>query len=64
LMTAALGWGVVCQVEGLCMSFMLSEWHRDVKTLGAAWRLRSTLSIRGAANEKQIPPLRFGMTKV
>jgi phosphatidylglycerophosphate synthase len=40
LMTAALGWGVVCQVEGLCMSLILSDWHRDVKTIGAAWELR------------------------
>jgi CDP-diacylglycerol--glycerol-3-phosphate 3-phosphatidyltransferase len=65
LMTLALAWGVVCQVEGLAMSLMLREWHRDVKTIGAALQLRrdAALRTRGAANEKQIPQLRFGMTR-
>ena len=28
IMTVALGWGVLCQLEGLAMSLMLREWHR------------------------------------
>jgi phosphatidylglycerophosphate synthase len=40
LVPVALWIGVACNVEGLVMSLMLPVWHRDVKTLGAAWRLR------------------------
>ena len=40
LMPVALMFGIACDVEGLAMSLMLPLWHRDVKTLAAAWRLR------------------------
>jgi CDP-diacylglycerol--glycerol-3-phosphate 3-phosphatidyltransferase len=39
--------GISCQVEGLAMSLMLPVWHKDVKTLHAAWRLR--VQLLGAA---------------
>lgn len=41
LMPAALALGIVCDLEGLAMTLMLPEWRRDVKTLAAAWRLRT-----------------------
>lgn len=38
--TVSLGLGIVCDLEGLAMSMILPSWHRDVKTLSAAWRQR------------------------
>jgi hypothetical protein len=32
------------------MSLVLPAWHRDVKTLGAAWRLRLTAGALGRRN--------------
>ena len=32
--------GIASDLEGLAMSLMLPRWQNDVKTLGAAWRLR------------------------
>ena len=32
--------GIAADCEGLTMSLMLPRWRNDVKTLGAAWRLR------------------------
>lgn len=46
-MPVALVLGVVCNLEGLAMSWLLPVWHKDVKTLRAAWRLRQEL--RGKA---------------
>jgi hypothetical protein len=43
LIPLALALGVVCNLEGLAMSWMLPVWHKDVKTLRAAWRLREEL---------------------
>jgi phosphatidylglycerophosphate synthase len=40
LMVVALMLGIVCDLEGFAMSLVLPRWHRDVNTLGAAWRLR------------------------
>jgi len=40
LIAAALILGIACNVEGLAMSVVLSEWRRDVKTLSAALRIR------------------------
>ncbi len=39
LMPVALAFGIACDLEGLAMSWMLPVWHRDVKTLAAAWRV-------------------------
>ena len=35
--------GIAANAEGLAMSVMLPQWRNDVKTLGAAWRLRRDL---------------------
>jgi CDP-diacylglycerol--glycerol-3-phosphate 3-phosphatidyltransferase len=40
LVTCALAWGIVCNLESLAMSLMLPEWAHDVKTLGQAIVLR------------------------
>ena len=38
--TLAVGWGLVCDLEGLAASFILREWHADVPSVVHAWRLR------------------------
>lgn len=43
LVRTALGVGIAVNIEGIVMSAMLPRWKNDVKTLGAAWRLRSTM---------------------
>ena len=40
LVTIALGWGVVCDLEGLAISMILREWAPDVKTLTRALEMR------------------------
>lgn len=40
LVTVALAWGILCDLEGLAMSLMLPEWAHDVKTLRRALLLR------------------------
>jgi phosphatidylglycerophosphate synthase len=40
LVPVALGLGIACNLEGLAMSLVLQVWRRDVKWLGAAWRIR------------------------
>jgi len=42
LMTIAIGWGILCNIEGLAMSIILPRWTADVKTLARAWKLRQT----------------------
>jgi phosphatidylglycerophosphate synthase len=41
LIAAALILGIVCNLEGLAISFVLPDWVNDVKTLAAARRLRT-----------------------
>lgn len=36
-----LGWGILCNLQGLAMSLLLPTWHRDVPSLFHAMRLRS-----------------------
>jgi phosphatidylglycerophosphate synthase len=43
LITASLILGIVCNLEGLVMSCILPDWVNDVKTLRAAWRLRTRI---------------------
>jgi CDP-diacylglycerol--glycerol-3-phosphate 3-phosphatidyltransferase len=43
LIAIALTIGVACNLEGIAMSLMLPVWHKDVKTLHAAWQLRKDL---------------------
>ncbi len=40
LMTAALVWGILCDMEGLAMSALLPHWTHDVKSLRRALELR------------------------
>jgi CDP-diacylglycerol--glycerol-3-phosphate 3-phosphatidyltransferase len=43
ILTLALVWGIVCDLEGLAMSLILPEWRRDVKTLRRALELRKEI---------------------
>jgi CDP-diacylglycerol--glycerol-3-phosphate 3-phosphatidyltransferase len=36
-----LGWGILCNVQGIAMSLLLPTWHRDVPSLFHAIRLRT-----------------------
>ena len=40
LCTAAIAWGILCDLEGLAMSAMLPQWTHDVKNLRRALRIR------------------------
>jgi len=40
LLTLAIAWGILCDLEGLAMSCLLPLWAHDVKTLAQAFRLR------------------------
>lgn len=37
----AVGWGILCNLQGLAMSLLLPNWHRDVPSLFHALGLRS-----------------------
>lgn len=43
LVTAAIVWGIVCDLEGLAMTALLPKWTHDVKTLRGALMLRQTM---------------------
>ena len=49
LVTAAIIWGVACDVEGLMMSLLLRHWSSDVRTLRDAWKLRAEPASIGEA---------------
>jgi len=49
LLTVGLGVGILSQIEGLLMTFILPRWRRDVRSLAAAWRLRRELRSKGHA---------------
>lgn len=40
LVPVALVLGIVCDVEGLAMSWVMPLWRKDIKTLREAWRIR------------------------
>lgn len=40
LVTAALAWGILCDLEGLAMSILLPQWTHDVRTLPRALAVR------------------------
>jgi CDP-diacylglycerol--glycerol-3-phosphate 3-phosphatidyltransferase len=40
ILTIALAWGILCELEGLAMTALLPQWSHDVKTLRRAWVLR------------------------
>jgi CDP-diacylglycerol--glycerol-3-phosphate 3-phosphatidyltransferase len=43
LVSVALVWGIMCDLEGLVISALLPRWAHDVKTLGRAVRLRKKM---------------------
>jgi len=43
LFSVALWLGLVSNAEGLAMTLVLPVWRKDLKTFGAAWRLRREL---------------------
>ena len=43
LITVALVWGILCDMEGMAMSALLPQWTHDVKTLRRALELRRQL---------------------
>lgn len=53
LMTAALVWGILCDMEGLAMSALLPQWTHDVKTLRRALELRRQLTVAVAEANDQ-----------
>ncbi len=46
LVTVALAWGILCDLEGLTMSALLPEWTHDVKSLRRALVLRREMLAR------------------
>jgi CDP-diacylglycerol--glycerol-3-phosphate 3-phosphatidyltransferase len=52
LVTCALIWGIICDLEGLIMSLLLPEWAHDVKTLRRAFVLRRQMLAKA---EMQVP---------
>jgi phosphatidylglycerophosphate synthase len=49
LVPAALVIGILCDLEGLAMSWVMPVWRKDVKTLAAAWRIRGDAMRSGLA---------------
>lgn len=50
LLDVAIGWGILCNLQGLAMTLLLPVWQRDVPTMFHALRLRRQLIGR---NERQ-----------
>lgn len=48
LISAALAFGALSNLEGITMSLILPVWRHDVKSLAVAWRLRGIARRRGA----------------
>jgi CDP-diacylglycerol--glycerol-3-phosphate 3-phosphatidyltransferase len=48
LITLALAWGILCELEVLAMSALLPEWTHDVKTLARAFAIRRELLAQSA----------------
>jgi CDP-diacylglycerol--glycerol-3-phosphate 3-phosphatidyltransferase len=46
LVTAALAWGILCDLEGLAMSILLPAWAHDVRTLPRAFAIRRGMLAR------------------
>jgi CDP-diacylglycerol--glycerol-3-phosphate 3-phosphatidyltransferase len=51
MLTLALIWGILCDLEGLVISLLLPVWTRDVRTLRSAWVLRRQM----LAGDARIP---------
>jgi phosphatidylglycerophosphate synthase len=52
LVPAALVLGILCDMEGLAMSWVMPVWRKDIKTLRAAWRLRRQVLDAGSASSQ------------
>lgn len=50
LVTLALAWGIICNMEGITMSVLLPEWTYNVKTLPRAMALRRQIMATRTAN--------------
>lgn len=53
LLTLALVWGILCDLEGLAMSALLPQWTHDVKTLRRAFQLRRQMPVAVAEANDQ-----------
>jgi hypothetical protein len=58
LIPASLVMGLACNLEGIAMSLVLPAWHRDVKTLRAAWHFRGQ-ALDAAHSYSQTNPVRL-----
>jgi len=52
LLNIAIAWGILCNLEGFTMSFVLPAWHHDVPTLGYAIWLRRELEYQAEVASK------------
>jgi phosphatidylglycerophosphate synthase len=53
LVSVALAWGIVCDIEGLAISAILPAWTHDVKTVGRALKLRRQMLAQSADSAVQ-----------
>ena len=49
LLTVALVWGILCELEGMAFTIILPEWTHDVKTIARAIEIRHELLEKKAA---------------
>lgn len=59
LIRLSLCLGLVCNAEGLAMSFILPRWSRDVKGIAAAIRLRQAWMAQTGASARSRPLLTY-----
>lgn len=52
MLPLAIAWGILCNLEGLAMSFVLPAWHHDVPTLGYAIWMRRELEYQARLQRK------------
>jgi CDP-diacylglycerol--glycerol-3-phosphate 3-phosphatidyltransferase len=52
LLAIAIAWGILCNLEGLAMSFVLPAWHHDVPTLSAAVWIRREIDDKARTRPK------------
>jgi CDP-diacylglycerol--glycerol-3-phosphate 3-phosphatidyltransferase len=49
LLTVALAWGILCELEGMALTIILPEWTHDVKTVARALAIQKEMLERRAA---------------
>ena len=52
LLGLAIAWGILCNLEGFAMSFVLPAWHHDVPTLGYAVWMRREIEYQARTRSK------------